>query len=132
MAITGNATTDQIDQTATRAGTIVSKLLGTGCEAKMVAWLEPLEDDAARQQAKTARAALFQLLVAAADLGELAGTTDWEPEALAERIERIEACVISALNVFERECNLDRNELGGAYFARRNYIPQAWQKSAAA
>lgn len=132
MTIIGKATTDQIDQTAARANTIVSKLLNTACEAKMVAWLEPLEDAAAKQQAKTARAALFQLLVAAADLGELAGTADWDQEALTQRIERIEACVISALNVFERECNLDRNELGGAYFARRDYVPQAWQRPAAA
>lgn len=118
-----------VDHLATMAGHIVSQLL-QGHEARMVTLLEPIESGAAQLQADTPRAALFQLLLAAADLGELTGTV-WDQDALTHRHKRIEALVISALNVFERHCKLDRSALGGDYFARRDYVPQAWQRPAA-
>ncbi len=99
-------------------------------EAEMIQLLDPIEHAAGTSQATTDRAALFQLLVAVADLGELCGTADWDEEALRQRHARIEACVTSALNFFEQRCGLDRDELGGAYFAHRGYVPQAWQQPA--
>lgn len=119
-----------IDQLASAAGKFVSKYLERD-ESKMVALLASIEDTVPQMQADTPRAALFQLLVAASDLGELAGTANWDQDDLTQRIERIEACVISAINVFEREHGIDRDKIGGAYFARRDYVPQAWQKQAA-
>lgn len=140
-----NASTavDRLEQLALVAGQIVSRGLSNqdpprncktdwqeACrrEAEMVALLDPIEEAAGSQQATTPPAALFQLLVAAADLGELWGTSNWDEDALHQRVERMEACVHSALNFFEQHCGLDRNELGGAYFARREYVPQAWQR----
>jgi hypothetical protein len=108
-----------LDRLATLAADLVSRFRDND-EATMVRLLEPIEEQAAQLQAGTPREALFQLLLAAADIAELGQTQGWEQHDLTQRCERIETCVISALHVFERLSGIDRDELGGAYFASRH------------
>jgi hypothetical protein len=96
-------------------------------EMSMVELLAPLENEAPKHQAITPRGALFQVNVAAGDLGELIGTEGWDADALRERLKRIEGCVHSVLNFIEREFSVDRNSVGGAYFANRSYVPEIWR-----
>ena len=125
----------RLDQLAIAAGEIVSRLNPSDTakslaeslanEKMMVELLSPIEDEGSKHQATTRRGALFQLLLAAADLGELGGTANWDEDSLRDRHLRIEACVVSALNFLEGEFTLDRDDLGGAYFCRHGYKPQA-------
>lgn len=120
-----------LEKHAALAGSIVSKHMADRIDnAAMVALLAPIEEAAPRLRAESPRGALFQLLLAAADLGELAQTADWDQSALTARLERIEACVVSALSIVEQVWEIDRDELGGAYFAPRDYVPGAWQRPA--
>lgn len=121
-----------LEKHAALAGGIISKrATGRLDDAAMISLLAPIEQAAPRLRAESPRGALFQLLLAAGDLGELAQTENRDQAALTARLERIEACVISALSVVEQICEIDRDELGGAYFAPRDYVPEAWRKSAA-
>jgi len=99
-------------------------------EIKHVTLLAPIEDEAPKLQATTARGALFQLLLAAGDIGELVGTEYWDRDALRKRHQRIEGCIHSVLNFLERECGLDRDDIGGPYFAYRSYVPEIWREAA--
>lgn len=120
--------TTHLDQLATMAGQIVSNFDDyDSTSATMAKLLSPIEEVAPRMQAETPREALFQLLLAAAEIGNLVGT-EMDEESLRETHMRIEGCIISAINVFERACRLDRTQLGGEYFARCGYEPQLWQR----
>ena len=88
--------------------------------------LAPIEDEAPKHQATTARGALFQLLLAAGDISNLVGS-EMDPDTLQKRHERIEGCIISALNFFERAYCLDRDEIGGSHFSYRAYVPEVWR-----
>lgn len=116
----------KLDQLAMMAGQIVDTYLD-GDEEVMVSLLHPIEQHAPQHQAATPREALFQLLLAAADAGNLVDS-DMDDKSLREKHRRIEGCIISAINVFEQACGLDREQLGGQYFANRRYVPQLWQR----
>lgn len=126
---------DRIEYLATIAGAIVRECEKVGgpleaqCDAErlQVEMLTPIEDEAPRRQATTARGALFQLALAAGDLSELVETEGWPADALHKRLQRIQGCIFSAINVFERECSLDRDTIGGTYYAGRSYVPDIWR-----
>ncbi len=130
---------DRVEYLATVAGAIVRECENVGgpleaqCDAEglQVEMLAPIEDEAPRSQAVTARGALFQLGIAAGDVGELIGS-EFDADALRKRLLRIEGCIFSAINVFEHECGLDREAIGGTYYASRSYVPEIWRDGARA
>lgn len=129
---------DSLERFALIAGAIVQQFDAAPFSASapndadilQVSLLTPIEDEAPKRQASTMRGALFQLALAASDVAELIGTDGWTADALRARLQRIEGCLHSAINVFERECGLDRDVIGGAYYAPRSYVPEIWRDDA--
>jgi hypothetical protein len=113
---------------------IVADETASGLDAEMlqVTLLAPIEDEAPKRQAVTARGALFQALLAAGDIGELVGTEYQDQDALRERHKRIEGCIHSIIKFIEQAHGLDRDAVGGAYYAYRSYVPEIWRDGARA
>lgn len=124
---------DRIEYLATIAGAIVRECEKVGgpleaqCDAErlQVEMLTPIEDEAPRRQATTARGALFQLALAAGETGGLLGN-DLNEDTL-RTLQRIEGCIFSVINFLEREYGLDRNTIGGTYYAGHSYVPEIWR-----
>lgn len=123
---------DPLEYLARVAGATVQECEKVGapveaqCDAErlQVEMLALIEGEASKRQATSALGTLFQLVLAAGIVGELVGN-DMDAHTL-RKLQRIEGCLYSAINVLERECGLDRDAVGAAYYARRDYVPEIW------